>query len=111
MRKHWTIAGALLLALIAGSPAMAAQTFKVSKEDHRLDTGVAVYFEEAGGKQTSSVFSPDGTPMQMVMCRATLDANIPKIIRAVKALPEFKGRKVVGVKCMRTSKKLIDLYP
>ena len=33
------LAGALLCGLVAGSPAMAAQTFKVSKEDHKLDVG------------------------------------------------------------------------
>lgn len=109
MRNHWAIAAALLCALINGSPAMAAQTFTFGKDDLKQDTGVAVYFEDSS--QTAHVFSPDGTPMQMVNCKTTLDANIPKIIRAVKALPEFKGRKVVGVKCMRTSKRLIDLYP
>jgi hypothetical protein len=103
------VAGAVLSALIAGSPAIGAQTFSVSKDDYKLDTGIAVYFEDS--KQTPHVFSADGAPMQMLMCKATLDANIAKIIRAVKALPEFKGRKVVGTKCMRTGKKPIDLYP
>ena len=115
MRNSWPrgrspIAGVLLLsALLGGSPAIAAQTFSVSKDDYKLDTGIGVYFEDS--KQTPYVFSADGEPMQMLMCRATLDASIPKIIRAVTALPAFKGRKVVGTKCMRTSKKPIDLYP
>lgn len=109
MRKHWSIAGALVVALIAGSPAMAAQTIKYGSEDLKEDTGVAVYFEDS--PQTAHIFSANGTPMQMVMCRGTLDANIAKIVRAVKALPEYRGRKVVGVKCMRTSKTPIDLYP
>jgi hypothetical protein len=107
MKNHWAIAAALLCAL--GSAATAAQTITFSKEDLKQDTGVAVYFEDS--RQTAHVFSPDGTPMQMVNCKTTLDHNIPKIVSAVKALPEFKGRKVVGVKCMRTSGKLIDLYP
>jgi len=99
----------LLLGAMAGSSAIAAQTFTVSKDDYKLDTAVAVYFEDTGSK--AYMFSCDGKPMQMLMCRATIDSGIPKIIRAVKALPEFKGKKVVGVKCMRTSKGIIDLYP
>jgi len=105
------VAGALLLRLVAGSPAVGAQTFSVSKDDYKLDTGIAVYFEEADGKQRPHVFSADGKPVQMLMCKATLNSALPKIIRAVKALPEYKGRKVVGAKCMRTSKPPIDLYP
>lgn len=100
---------ALLFTVIAGSTATGAQTFKYSKEDLNEDTGIAVYFEDS--RQTPHVFSANGTPMQMVMCKTTLDANIAKIVAAVKALPEYKGRKVVGVKCMRTNKTPIDLYP
>jgi hypothetical protein len=109
MRIAAVFFGALLIGVVAGATAMGAQTFKYGKEDLREDTGIAVYFED--GRQTPHVFSANGTPMQMVMCKGTLDANIAKIVAAVKALPEFKGRKVVGVKCMRTSKKPIDLYP
>ena len=109
MRGAAALCGALLVAMIAGSSAIGAQTFTYSKEDLKEDTGIAVYFEDS--RQTPYVFSPNGTPVQMVMCRGTLDANIAKIVRAVKALPEFKGRKVVGVKCARTSKPPINLYP
>lgn len=105
------LCGALLLGVMACSGASGAQTFTVSKDDYKLDTAVAVYFEDADGKQKPYMFSSDGKPMQMLMCKATIDSGIPKIIRAVRALPDFKGRKVVGVKCMRTSRKLIDLYP
>lgn len=101
--------GALLLTAVAGSTAMAAQTFKYGKEDLNEDTGIAVYFEDS--RQAPHVFSANGTPMQMVMCKTTLKANIAKIVAAVKALPEYKNRKIVGVKCMRTSKAPIDLYP
>lgn len=108
MRIAAVFCGALLLAVITGS-ASGAQTFKYGSEDLKEDTGIAVYFEDS--RQTPHMFSANDTPMQMVMCKGTLDANIAKIVRAVKAFPELKGRKVVGVKCMRTSKKLIDLYP
>jgi len=103
--------GALLVGVVACSSAIGAQTFTVSKGDYKLDTAVAVYFEEADGKQMHYMFSGDGKPMQMLMCKATLDSGIPKIIRAIRALPEFKGRKVIAVKCMRTNKKIIELYP
>lgn len=109
MRIAAAIGGALLFAVIAGSAASGAQTIKYGKGDLKEDTGIAVYFEDS--RQTPHVFSANGTPMQMVMCKGTLDANIPKIVAAVKALPEFKGRKVVDVKCMRTSRKPINLYP
>ena len=105
------LSGALLFGVMACSNAIGAQTFTVSKDDYKLDTAVAVYFEEADGQQKPYMFSGDGKPMQMLMCRATLDSGIPKIIRAIRALPEYTGRKVVGVKCMRTNKKPIDLYP
>lgn len=109
MRITRSIGGALLFAVIASSNASGAQTIKYGSEDLKEDTGVAVYFEDS--PQTAHVFSPNGTPMQMVMCRGTLDANIPKIVAAVKALPDYKVRKVVAVKCMRTSKTPINLYP
>jgi hypothetical protein len=109
MRIPATCCGALLFTVVAGSAATGAQTFKYGKEDLNEDTGIAVYF--ADSRQTPHVFSANGTPMQMVMCKTTLDANIAKIVAAVRALPEYKDRKVVSVRCMRTSKAPINLFP
>lgn len=105
------IIGVLLSGLVAGTPAVAAHAFSVSKDDYKLDTAVAIYFEDAAGNRTPYVFSADGKLMQMLMCKATLDSALPKIIRAVQAPSEYKGRKVLGAKCTRTSKKPIDLFP
>lgn len=105
------IAAALLCAMLSTLPATGAQTITVSKEDHRIDTAIAIYFEEANGKPKPYLFSMDGQLIQMVMCKVTFDSRLSRMMTILRSRPEYKHRKVLGAKCVRTSEKPLSVYP
>jgi hypothetical protein len=102
-------ASALVFALAAS--ASGSETIIVEKNDHLIDTAIAIQFALPDGSTKSVVVSMDGGLTQMVMCKATLRSQLPHLIRGLRAQPEFDGMKPVGANCVRTKGNPRSAYP
>jgi hypothetical protein len=110
-RRLLSLASTILVCATLLSPALAAETIPFSKQDHQVDTAIALQMQEADGSTKRYFFTLSGELGQMVMCKATFKSHLSRIMQALRADKEFKHRKVLGAECARTKTKPIAIYP
>lgn len=110
-RRRLSLACTLLVGATLLAPAMAAETIPFTKQDHQVDTAIALQMQEADGSTKRYFFTLSGELGQMVMCKATFKSHLSRIMQALRANKEFKYRKVLGAECARTKTKPIAIYP
>lgn len=103
-----TLAGLSTTFLIAAaamnlSSVNAAQTIEYTAQDLKVDTAIAIYFAEGDGRSQPYYFSLTGALTQMVMCKATFDAQKTQILAALRSHPDFRQRTPVAATCARTT--------